>query len=354
MAAFACHVMPGGKRKKTDRDPIAAADWKADLAAAEAEAAAAGVPLAGAQIFLAGPGGYVRLFDAAGLAWLEAAAASRRIIVHTPFSPQVWAADPGLAAAARKYVGASLHACAGLGVEGVVLHLPDAPPDKVAHGVRACVEDARRRAANAVCGRRALRGRARGCTLFLETAATSPTHKYATARDVGALVRALDAVRLLGKVGLCFDTAHLHATGEDIGEAARARAFLDGVTRELARTGVRPKVLLHLNDNKTPLGSLHDQHMAIGEGEIWKGNPAGARDWIAFAQRERGVIVLERKRDMLATDYARIREMTVGVPAAANTPARVSAGNPAADAPASANPESRATACCARPRALPT
>ena len=61
------------------------------------------------------------------------------------------------------------------------------------------------------------------------------------------------------RVGLCLDTCHLHAAGEDPVKA------IDALTEALGPTRL---ALLHLNDSRDPAGSRRDRHESIGKGTL--------------------------------------------------------------------------------------
>ncbi len=80
----------------------------------------------------------------------------------------------------------------------------------------------------------------------------------AMARQVDRIVRlwaALDGCE--SPFGLCLDTCHLHAAGEDL---------VDGVDTLLAEVGTID--LVHLNDSKDEPGSGRDRHQNLGAGQI--------------------------------------------------------------------------------------
>ncbi|MET7280981.1 deoxyribonuclease IV [Kribbella sp. NPDC005582] len=61
------------------------------------------------------------------------------------------------------------------------------------------------------------------------------------------------------RIGLCLDTCHLHAAGEDPVKA------VDALTEALGPTRL---ALLHLNDSRDPAGSRRDRHESIGKGTL--------------------------------------------------------------------------------------
>lgn len=86
-----------------------------------------------------------------------------------------------------------------------------------------------------------------------------------TAGGENAMARQVDRIARLWEVldgceapyGLCLDTCHLHAAGEDVAE---------GVDRLLAQVGRID--LVHLNDSKDERGSGRDRHENLGAGQI--------------------------------------------------------------------------------------
>ena len=67
------------------------------------------------------------------------------------------------------------------------------------------------------------------------------------------------------RVGVCFDTCHVHSTGYDLGDQD---AFNDTMKKFDISIGMKYLKVIHLNDSKYPLGSGNDRHMHIGEGTI--------------------------------------------------------------------------------------
>lgn len=86
-----------------------------------------------------------------------------------------------------------------------------------------------------------------------------------TAGGENAMARQIDRIERLWEtidgvevpVGLCLDTCHLHAAGEDL---------VDGVKRLAALSGGIS--LVHLNDSKDPAGSGRDRHQNLDEGQV--------------------------------------------------------------------------------------
>ena len=67
------------------------------------------------------------------------------------------------------------------------------------------------------------------------------------------------------RLGVCLDSCHLLASGQEIRTADALAAVLDDC---VAQVGLERLGSLHLNDSQTPLGSNVDRHANVGEGEL--------------------------------------------------------------------------------------
>jgi deoxyribonuclease-4 len=77
--------------------------------------------------------------------------------------------------------------------------------------------------------------------------------------------RVLQGLKHKERVGLCIDTAHAYLAGYDIS----TKSGLEGVLNEIDKSvGINLIKLIHLNDARGKLGSLHDRHDHIGKGSI--------------------------------------------------------------------------------------
>jgi len=75
----------------------------------------------------------------------------------------------------------------------------------------------------------------------------------------------IQGLRYKERIGLCLDTAHAYLAGYDIATKAGLEATLDEIDKLV---GINLLKLIHLNDAKDKLGSLHDRHQHIGKGNI--------------------------------------------------------------------------------------
>jgi deoxyribonuclease-4 len=98
--------------------------------------------------------------------------------------------------------------------------------------------------------------------LLLEMTAGSGTALGSTVEEMAALLERIPS-SLRDRVGVCTDTAHLHAAGYDL-----TNAYDDVWARFDDVIGLERLGMLHLNDSKAGLGSRVDRHELIGEGAI--------------------------------------------------------------------------------------
>ena len=102
----------------------------------------------------------------------------------------------------------------------------------------------------------------KGVTLLLENTAGQGN---SIGRTMGQLRELLDAAGNPPDVAVCLDSAHLFASGYDIGTAEGWDALL----AEMKEKKILPLVRMwHLNDSKTAMGSHVDRHEHIGEGKM--------------------------------------------------------------------------------------
>jgi len=81
-------------------------------------------------------------------------------------------------------------------------------------------------------------------------------------QDIAAIIDAVDGD---ARVGVCLDTAHLHAAGYDL----RTPAALDSTLAEFdSVVGLDRLVMFHINDSKAAFGSNRDRHENIGAGDL--------------------------------------------------------------------------------------
>ena len=83
--------------------------------------------------------------------------------------------------------------------------------------------------------------------------------------DFRHLERTLSAVRDPERLGVCLDTAHLHAAGHDL---TTHEAYENTMEQIEDSIGFDPVQVFHLNDSRSELHSHVDRHANIGEGTM--------------------------------------------------------------------------------------
>jgi deoxyribonuclease-4 len=79
------------------------------------------------------------------------------------------------------------------------------------------------------------------------------------------LERYFDALDRHPRLGVCLDTCHAYAAGEDL----RTEGGLDDALARIDRlVGLDRLKVLHVNDSKDPLGSCRDRHENLGDGTL--------------------------------------------------------------------------------------
>lgn len=124
--------------------------------------------------------------------------------------------------------------------------------------------------------------------ILLETAAgqgSAVGHRFEHLRDL------LGAVRESARVGVCFDTCHVHAAGYDLVSAEGYEATIADLRRTVGLSRLRA---IHVNDSKNPRGARVDRHEHIGRGAI--GRP-GFRNLMADPRLARIPKFLETPKD---------------------------------------------------------
>ena len=97
-------------------------------------------------------------------------------------------------------------------------------------------------------------------TVLLETMAGKGSEVGRSFEELRAII---DRVELQDKLGVCFDTCHVHDGGYDIVND------LDGVLEEFDRViGIERLKAVHVNDSKNPSGSHKDRHEKLGQGYL--------------------------------------------------------------------------------------
>lgn len=97
---------------------------------------------------------------------------------------------------------------------------------------------------------------------LLETAAGQGSCIGCTFEELGAIIKLVDDKK---RVGICFDTCHVFASGYELRNRDDYERTIDALEKQV---GIANVGAFHLNDSKKPLGSRVDRHQHIGDGEI--------------------------------------------------------------------------------------
>jgi len=182
----------------------------------------------------------------------ELATAGIRVAVsHDSYLINLATPDERLRARSARAFAGELARCHALGIPWVVSHPGNYIDDRAAGLER----NARAYAAG-------LAAAPDDVGVLIEGTAGAGTALGSTFEELKALRDAMPA-DVRARVGVCLDTAHLHAAGYDVAGA------IDTVWDQFDRSiGLPLLKCLHLNDSKGARGSRLDRHQWIGEGEI--------------------------------------------------------------------------------------
>lgn len=100
----------------------------------------------------------------------------------------------------------------------------------------------------------------------------------------------LDVIDKRKGVSLCLDTAHLWSAGIDLTTREDVKKWAEKIhKKELIG-------LIHLNDNRNPIGGKRDKHDSLvpGVGQIWKWDNSGLVEFIK--QFPNTPLILEREK----------------------------------------------------------
>lgn len=137
---------------------------------------------------------------------------------------------------------------------------------------------------------------------------------FAIGFTIEELAMILDAAAERGlddRIGFCLDVAHLWGAGYDVSSPAEIDALLATFDRSI---GLERLAMVHLNDSTAGIGSRHDRHAHLGEGQIGREGLAHflchpVLDHVAFYLETPG---MEDGYD--AVNVARLGDMAAGRP----------------------------------------
>jgi endonuclease IV len=236
------------------------------------------------QIFIASPrgGGGININEKSLAEYITKTGST--IIAHARYLDVPWTNPTSYM---MSFIQSELLACKNAKIHGFVFHLYRAPPDIVLK--RLCE----------LCPPKEV-------CIYLEIPAVTPDKAiYHTPKQLYDLYRIVS--EKIPNVGICVDTAHLYASGVNVGDADLMHIWFT----ELLSLIPPDRILIHLNDSRSTLGSGKDHHASIGidESHIWKTRKDSLNIILNFINRYNILTIFERNdnKDDIMQDYKVVR-----------------------------------------------
>jgi deoxyribonuclease-4 len=177
------------------------------------------------------------------------------VMIHMIYLINPAAADKEMRKKSLASLTHALRVGEGIGAIGVVVH-----PGALKQDTRA---NAKKRAIALV--REAL-AETESCPIIYENTAGSPQLLGLDFDETAELIEKTGGSSGDGgRLGLCIDSCHLHATGYDVRTPEGVRDLAGEID---AKIGLEQLRAIHLNDSRDERGSNRDRHAALGKGEI--------------------------------------------------------------------------------------
>lgn len=227
------------------------------------------------QIFAGSPRTWARSLyldrEVANYRQLASAADFQPLFIHALYLVNLGSDQPELLNKSATSLRFDLQNGDALGAEGVIVHLGShqgrgfaSIKDQVATSISQLLSQSK-------------------STKFLIENSAGQKGKIGSLEEIRDLVAQINHPRL----GVCLDTAHLFEAGFDLSNSQ----VVDQLVNTLIEYGLLERlVLIHLNDSKTALGSAHDNHANLGEGEI---GLEGLRNFVAHPKLVHLPLILE-------------------------------------------------------------
>jgi deoxyribonuclease IV len=210
------------------------------------EAQARGADLA--QFFLGDPQGYkgpeIRYDGGAAALRAAAEAAGIALYVHAPYIVNVATTNNRIRIPSRKLLQQHVDAAAEIGARGLIVHGGHVnktdPPEKGFDNWRKAVEATDLKV-----------------PLLIENTAGGDNAMTRRLDRIARVWEAISAADGFDRVGLCLDTCHAHAGGNDLGTVVEEVRRITGSV-----------ALVHCNDSRDEFDSGADRHTNLGHGRI--------------------------------------------------------------------------------------
>ena len=186
-------------------------------------------------------------------AFREAAAGTRleAMMIHMIYLINPATADREMRRKSLASLTHALRVAEGVGAIGVIVHPGALKEDTRANARKRAIAMLREALAETESGR-----------IIYENTAGSP---QLLGRDFDETADLIEQTGGPGRLGLCIDSCHLHATGYDVRTPEGVAEIADEIE---AKVGLEQLRALHVNDSRDARGSNRDRHAAIGKGEI--------------------------------------------------------------------------------------
>jgi deoxyribonuclease-4 len=213
--------------------------------------------------------------------------------IHTPYVLNFASPVPYVRKNTVEIVRGELDRGSLLGVTSAMTHIGSASKVGEEKGVEMTIEGVKQ----------VLKGYKGTTRLLLEMSAGAGAVIGDTFEEMAAILKGVGDER----VGICWDTAHVFASGYDI----RTEETLNKVLKDFDRViGLDLLELSHCNDSKVGLGEKKDRHEHLGHGHIGKGGFKAIVGHKAFAKVN---LILETPHDeLLAEDIAVLKKLRGG------------------------------------------
>ena len=174
------------------------------------------------------------------------------VIVHMPYLPNLSGPDGEFYTKSVETLTGEMQRCSALGIPNLVIHLGSHMGKGQASGINQIVkaiETARTKSKG-------------GPVVLLENNAKQKNSIGGNFEELRLILDRLDSPK---EFGVCTDTCHLFASGNDLRTKAEVYKTLDKFDNVV---GLKELKFIHLNDSKGQLGSNIDRHEHIGLGMI--------------------------------------------------------------------------------------
>lgn len=218
---------------------------------------------------------------------LKLSADGFRIIVHSSYLSNPWYKRTGFG---RHLVKTELKICDEIGAYGLIIHIGKRILDEIIEVLPELLKNSRAK-----------------LILELDSYKSDGELTYETPFKMRNLIARL--VQYSNRISICIDTAHLWAAGISLASYEDAKNWILACLPYALENKI--DVMFHLNDQKWDFNSGKDQHLALGEGQIWSAYKhdlaaSGVNYILEFALQNDLDVILERNPSQIGADLMAI------------------------------------------------